>query len=267
MGFLRQCVYGAAIGDAMGVPFEFKSRGSFECHGMTGYGSHHKPAGTWSDDTSMILAELDCWADTGSLKDVMSYFRRWLHDGEYTVDGVFDVGGTTARAIDTGMPQCHRLDSGNGAVMRCVPLAVLPVEKLEAMRSLSATHGSPESVRACNFLYDFAARMAYRGIADCPAECPEVAGGYCWDTVEAAIWALNGSSSFEEAVLRAVNLGDDADTNACVTGALAAIFYGRVNEEWLSQLRGRETIDRVLYKAEKRICSVVSMLRNVPVEG
>lgn len=41
----------------------------------------------------MILAELDCWADTGSLKDVMSYFRRWLHEGEYTVDGVSDVGG------------------------------------------------------------------------------------------------------------------------------------------------------------------------------
>lgn len=257
MGFLRQCVYGAAIGDAMGVPYEFMPRGSFECHGMTGYGSHHKPAGTWSDDTSMILAELDCWADTGSLKDVMSYFRRWLHDEEYTVDGIFDVGLTTARAIDTGKPQCHRLDSGNGAVMRCAPLAVLPVEKREAMMSLSATHGSPESVRACNFLYDFATRMAYCGIADCPAECPEVAGGYCWDTVEAAIWALNGSNSFEEAVLRAVNLGDDADTNACVTGALAAIFYGEINEEWLSQLRGREIIDRVLDKAERRIVSIL----------
>ena len=177
--------------------------------------------------------------------------------GEYTVDGIFDVGGTTARAIDTGMPQCHRLDSGNGSVMRCVPLAVLPVDKLWAMRSLSATHGSPESVRACNFLYDFATRMAYGGIADCPAECPEAAGGYCWDTVEAAIWALNGSNSFEEAVLRAVNLGDDADTNACVTGALAAIFYGKVNEEWLSEIRGRETIDRVLDKAEGRIAFMI----------
>lgn len=35
MGFLRQCVYGAAIGDAMGVPYELMSRGSFECNGMT----------------------------------------------------------------------------------------------------------------------------------------------------------------------------------------------------------------------------------------
>lgn len=257
MGLLRQCVYGAAIGDAIGVPYEFMPRGSFECHGMTCYGSHNKPAGTWSDDTSMILAEIDCWADTGSLDGVMSYFRRWYFDEEYTVDGLFDVGGTTARAIDTGKPQCHRLDSGNGAVMRCAPLAVLPVEKREAMRSLSATHGSQESVHACSFLYDFAASMAYRGIADCTAECPEVAGGYCWDTVDAAIWALKSSDSFDDAVLNAVNLGDDTDTNGCVTGALAAILYGGVNKEWLSQLRGREIIDRVLEKAERRIASII----------
>lgn len=72
-----------------------------------------------------------------------------------------------------------------------------------------------------------------------------------------AIWSLGHSDSFEEAVLKAVNLGWDTDTNACVTGALAAIFYGRVNEEWLSQLRGREIIDRVLEKAERRIVSIM----------
>nr|DAF04100.1 MAG TPA: ADP-ribosylglycohydrolase [Caudoviricetes sp.] len=261
MGFLRQCVYGAAIGDAMGVPYEFRPRGSFECHGMTGYGSHNKPAGTWSDDTSMILAELDCWADTGSLEDVMSYFRRWLHDEEYTVDGIFDVGMTTARAIDTGKPQCHRLDSGNGAVMRCVPLAILPVYRGEAMRSLGATHGSPESMGACGFLYDFTERMEYGEMADFPTKCPEVAGGYCWDTVDAALWALESSESFDDAVLNAVNLGGDTDTNACVAGALAAIFYGGVNEEWLSEIRGREIIDRVLDKAERRIGTIVSILK------
>ena len=42
-----------------------------------------------------------------------------------------------------------------------------------------------------------------------------------------------------------------------MTGSLAAIFYGRVNEEWLSQLRGREIIDRVLEKAERRIASII----------
>ena len=53
---LREAVYGLAIGDAVGVPYEFKQRGSFRCAGMIGYGTHHQPAGTWSDDTSMTLA-------------------------------------------------------------------------------------------------------------------------------------------------------------------------------------------------------------------
>ena len=141
--------------------------------------------------------------------------------------------------------------------MRCVPLAVLPVERREAMMSLSATHGSYASVHACEFLYDFTERMAYGETADFSTKCPEVAGGYCWDTVDAAIWALGHSDSFENAVLKAVNIGGDTDTNACVTGALAAIFYGGVSEEWLSQIRGREIIDRVLDKAEMRIASII----------
>ena len=38
---------------------------------------------------------------------------------------------------------------------------------------------------------------------------------------------------------------------------MAAVFYGSVNEEWLSQLRGREIIDRVLDKVERRIVSIM----------
>ena len=53
-GDLSDAVYGAVIGDALGVPFEFKERGSFKCTGMIGYGTHNQPAGTWSDDSSLI---------------------------------------------------------------------------------------------------------------------------------------------------------------------------------------------------------------------
>ena len=52
---LKDAVYGAAVGDALGVPYEFCWRGEFECTGMVGYGCHNQPAGTWSDDTSMLL--------------------------------------------------------------------------------------------------------------------------------------------------------------------------------------------------------------------
>ena len=40
---LRDCIYGFAIGDALGVPYEFMPRGTFKCTGMIGYGTHGQP--------------------------------------------------------------------------------------------------------------------------------------------------------------------------------------------------------------------------------
>lgn len=56
---LHDAILGLAIGDALGVPYEFKKRGTFLCTEMVGYGTHNQPEGTWSDDTSMVLATLD----------------------------------------------------------------------------------------------------------------------------------------------------------------------------------------------------------------
>lgn len=53
---LRDCIYGLAVGDALGVPYEFRPRGTFECTDMIGYGTHGQPAGTWSDDTDTTAA-------------------------------------------------------------------------------------------------------------------------------------------------------------------------------------------------------------------
>ena len=56
---LRDAVYGAAVGDALGVPYEFRARGSFTCTEMEGWMTHDQPPGTWSDDTSMLIALCD----------------------------------------------------------------------------------------------------------------------------------------------------------------------------------------------------------------
>ena len=50
--------------------------------------------------------------------------------------------------------------------------------------------------------------------------------GYVVDTLQASIWAVENSKSFEGAVLKAVNLGDDADTVGAVTGQIAGAMYG-----------------------------------------
>ena len=101
---LRDCIYGLAVGDALGVPYEFMPRGTFECTDMIGYGTHGQPAGTWSDDTSMTLATCDSIRELGYIDtaDMRDKFVSWIARGEYTIDGVFDYGGTTARALRTG---------------------------------------------------------------------------------------------------------------------------------------------------------------------
>lgn len=91
---MRSCIYGLAVGDALGVPYEFCERGTFECTGMVDGGTHKQYAGTWSDDTSMALCICSSIKRLGRIAtaDIDDMFNRWLEDGEFTCDGhVFDV--------------------------------------------------------------------------------------------------------------------------------------------------------------------------------
>ena len=67
-------------------------------------------------------------------------------------------------------------------------------------------------------------------------------------SLEAALWAFHDAEDFREAVLRAVNLGDDADTTGAVCGQLAGAYWGEsgIPREWLEGLAGRDMIDRAL---------------------
>lgn len=71
--------------------------------------------------------------------------------------------------------------------------------------------------------------------------------GYAVDTLEAALWCLFTTSSYAEAVLRAVNLGEDTDTVAAVAGAMAGVLYGKeaIPEEWRSSLLGPDLIQKI----------------------
>ncbi|ACC79555.1 MULTISPECIES: ADP-ribosylglycohydrolase family protein [Nostoc] len=82
-------------------------------------------------------------------------------------------------------------------------------------------------------------------------------GGYVIDTLESSLWCLLNSSSYSEAVLKAVNLGGDADTTAAVTGGLAGIYYGVENipQKWMNQIARRQDI---IYLAERFARAVYS---------
>jgi ADP-ribosyl-[dinitrogen reductase] hydrolase len=78
---------------------------------------------------------------------------------------------------------------------------------------------------------------------------PEIQGsGYVVRSLEAALWAFAGAESFRDAVLRAVNLGDDADTTGAVCGQLAGAHWGEsgIPTDLLSGLASRELLERAL---------------------
>ena len=69
--------------------------------------------------------------------------------------------------------------------------------------------------------------------------------GYVVDTLEASVWSLLTTGSYADAVLRAVNLGEDTDTTGAVTGALAGLLYGydAIPRDWVQALARREEIE------------------------
>ena len=81
---------GLIVWDALGVPVEFMSRTELMINPVTGmreYGTHHQPMGTWSDDSSMALAELDSIRTVGTIDytDMMERFSRWCMHVEFTI--------------------------------------------------------------------------------------------------------------------------------------------------------------------------------------
>lgn len=291
---------GIAVADALGVPVEFKKRGTFHVKDMTGYGTYNQPPGTWSDDTSMTLALADSLLPEDLNLEGLSYrFIQWRDNGEYTPHGqTFDIGNATNRAIDrlkNGIaPEKaggkEEQDNGNGSLMRIAPLVFFMFnrqakDRYEITRKVSSiTHAHPISITAC-FIFiellnlirkgrskraDYAelkADFAYhKKFLDQKAlakfdrilngditrleEKDIKSSGYVVDTLEAAIWAFLTTKNYREAVLKAVNLGEDTDTVGAVTGALAGLHYGLqdIPEEWLDKLAKREEIRDIAIK-------------------
>lgn len=76
-------------------------------------------------------------------------------------------------------------------------------------------------------------------------------GGYVVDTLDAAVWCIMTTNSYEECVLKAVNLGRDTDTTAAVAGGLAGALYGydAIPEQWKNDLAKREYIEAMCAQA------------------
>jgi len=78
--------------------------------------------------------------------------------------------------------------------------------------------------------------------------------GYVIDTLEAAVWCLLTTKNYRDAVLKAVNLGEDTDTVAAITGGLAGLYYGigQIPENWINSLVKLEEINELIDKLSNK---------------
>lgn len=132
-------VIGHCVGDALGVPVEFYAREILQkkpVRGMRAQGTHNQPAGTWSDDSSMMLCLIDALAKSHDghidYQLIMKNFYAWYTESAFSpYQETFDIGNATRRALNRFQQGTLPLacggstdrDNGNGSLMRILPMA------------------------------------------------------------------------------------------------------------------------------------------------
>ena len=146
---------GLAIGDTLGMPLEFKQRGSFEpIQALQAGGPFDLPLGYWTDDTSMALCLADSILDKKGYDsyDVMDRYANWLDNGYRSSTGVcFDIGNQVSSAIssyktspEVASNELRTESAGNGCIMRLAPVVVASIAAdngLEVTMQLAAISG------------------------------------------------------------------------------------------------------------------------------
>lgn len=291
-------LYGLLVGDALGVPYEFKRPTQIPPYEQidmcppVGYDRawNHIPPGTYSDDGAQALCLLDTYAssDGGPLNTLALRGRliNWMNNGYMSVDGnTFDIGSQTGAALRSlaagGVvdPLNKAQFCSNGSLMRSLPVALWLTAEHASDQQLMAdaaahsalTHPYIRNTIAVQMYTIVASRLLYgNGILEAIAsslqaleqhysntrykdewkivvtgENCELAGtGYSVDSLWSSLYAVLHATSYEDAVKRAIQYGNDTDTTGCIAGGLAGIVFGLsgIPNRWLEQLRGREDL-------------------------
>jgi ADP-ribosyl-[dinitrogen reductase] hydrolase len=264
----RAAFIGMAIGDALGAPAEFMTRGEIKdkygiLQEMVGGGWLRLKPGQVTDDTDMSLciargiADADGWSFTG----IADNLATWLKSKP------IDVGDTCRRGIRNYMLKgvCetppNEWDGGNGAAMRMLPIALFTLGDSALLEKLSLqqahlTHNHVLSDAACVTIGNLvhlaltgrSLRRMRREVDELVAKYPTfgfdpykgLATGYVVDTMQTVFHCFFRSRSFEGCLVDTVNQGGDADTTAAIAGAIAGAYYG----ESSIPARWRKKLDR-----------------------
>lgn len=287
---------GFVIGDAMGLPLSARTREELlkkPITKMIGEGTYERPEGTWSDNTSMMIATIDSINAKNNVdfNDIALKFAAFKNHHQYTADHeVFKLNETCAEAIDKFEENhdnpilcgsVNNEDNDNGSLVRILPIAYYALDKklkdfevLELVKKISSiTHANEISMMGCYIYVRFVMFLltgkdkysAYSMMkcVDYTMFSEEVQNAYqrllkedisklkineinstsyIVDTLEACLWVILKSENFKEAIIGAINLGDDTSSIGALTGGIAGILFGYdfIPDEWKDTILRKE---------------------------
>ena len=284
---IRNSVLGFVIGDAVGVPFEFTSRADLlkePATEMEGHGTHNQPIGTWSDDSSMMFILMEWliglkkagkkFTDV-TRRDYVNLKIEWFgfyEEGTWTPhDNCFDIGGQTRKALlEIDLWGDIALDprgQGNGALMRILPFGFfrwsgeefLYAVKTVMLKTCEITHGNVISNYYCERHMGHINHTLFGGLncVDKEMKPPALDNGWVVTTYDTVKYAINNRISgptnevYKKCILDAINLGEDTDTVAAITGGLlGASFDGKddLPQDWLSKIVKLDQIEDLIVR-------------------
>ena len=260
---------GLAIGDALGATVEFMTPHEI----AHAYGQHDTiRGGGWlklkrgqvTDDTTMALALGEAILQQGSVDAlaIAKSFNAWLKQKPV------DIGNTVRRGIvhfrHSGIPvvPSSEQDAGNGACMRCLPIALFTygqsVARMKAAskRQAHVTHNNEwsdagtecviEMIQAA-FIGADKTQLLKGPVAALIKRFPQFAfrvrrsenpSPFIVETMHAVMQAFFDTDDFESCLIDVVNRGGDADTTGAIAGMIAGSYYGyaAIPKKWLDAL-------------------------------
>lgn len=245
------------IGDALGVPFEFQRKGSFKCTDFIGGGSHGKEAGTWSDDTSIMLCLLDALTRAKSMNEAVELLKEnlkeWYYKGKFSVDGTFDVGKQTAASIGCEFRNGLTDRMGNGALFYA-PAAYYFLNKEFKQEDFALLCKVTHNNLNCFYYgwkFGLLLKDSIKGEAKVELGSVYQNRGDVINTYHLVLDHFYKSKSemkdksLFEYLCDIVNYGEDTDTNAALLGLLLGTERDVNEKDWL-QIREHEFADRII---------------------
>lgn len=230
---------------------------------------------SFTDDSVLTIAIAHSLIEllkAGSFADSRSYYQRylWEYGNRYKNAG---YGYSFLQWLNTKDPKPYN-SFGNGSAMRVSPIgyAFSTLDKTleEAKKSAEVTHNHPDGVKGAQAVAGsvFLARQGEGKVSikrfieeeigyDCSFDLEELHRNYrfeikCSESVPQAVFAFLASNDFEDSIRKAIYIGGDTDTIACITGSIAEAYYRHIPEHLIGDAKSKLDVEqrRIVFEFE-----------------